>query len=184
MQTQQSLLLNGLDRHKAHVLPTDRFANRFRVARIIFIRLHVRFHDLCGDELHSVAEFAELARPEMRAAAGLHPDQARPQLGEEIHHLRTLQGLAQHRLTLLADPVDLKDILCQIKPNRRNVHRGRSCRFEWLRNTSTLAHLMPCRAGASMPLLIPVSEKPEPPLSSQTLSCHPVDWPASDRTWL
>src|SRR5438876_11459684 len=77
------------------------------------------------------------------------------------------QGLAQHRLTLLADPVDLKDILCQIKPNRRNVHRCRSCRFEWLRNTSTLAPLMPCRAGASMPLLIPSgnpSQEAEPPL--------------------
>src|ERR1039458_2481783 len=59
-----------------------------------------------------------------------------------------------------------KNILCQIEPNLRNVHRGRSCWFKWSLDTSTLAHLMPRQAGASMPLLIPVSEKPAPPLWS------------------
>jgi hypothetical protein len=60
-----------------------------------------------------------------------HPDQAAPQLSEETHHFRTPLGLAQHSVAVVTEPVDLKDLLCQIKPKRRNAHRGRSCRFEW-----------------------------------------------------
>jgi hypothetical protein len=59
---------------------------------------------------------------------------------------------AQCNFASRIDPMHLKNSLCQIDPNLRNVHRGRSCWFEWLLDTSTLAQLMPLKAGASMPL--------------------------------
>jgi hypothetical protein len=46
----------------------------------------------------------------------------------------------------------LKHVFCQINADSRNVPHGSSCRFKWLLDTSTLAQLMPCRAGAPMPL--------------------------------
>jgi hypothetical protein len=48
--------------------------------------------------------------------------------------------------------LNLENQLCQIDPDLRNVHPGRSCFRWWLLDTSTLAQLMPCKVGASMPL--------------------------------
>jgi hypothetical protein len=58
--------------------------------------------------------------------------------------------------------VDLKNQLCQIDPNLRNVHRGRSCWIKWLLDTSTLAQLMPLKAGASMTLLLEAKMREHP----------------------
>jgi hypothetical protein len=43
-----------------------------------------------------VAKLANLAAPEVRAAAGFHCHQARPQLAEESQHLIPSQLLAQN----------------------------------------------------------------------------------------
>jgi len=40
-----------------------------------------------------------------------------------------------------------------VDTDSRNVHPGRSRWFKWLLDTSTLAQLMPLKAGASIPLL-------------------------------
>src|SRR5216684_500034 len=96
----------------------------------------------------------------MRTAACLHPNQARRQLGKELRHLRTLQLLTQFRVAFLIDAVNLEDQLCQIDPNPRNVHRGRSCLFKWLLDTSTLAQMMPLKVGASIPLQVVSSARP------------------------
>src|SRR5258708_39474474 len=88
----------------------------------------------------------------MCAAARLHPNETRCQLSEKRNYLRTLQLLAQRHLASRIDAVYLEDEFCQIDPNLRNVHLGRSCWFKWLLDTSTLAQVMPLKAGASMPL--------------------------------
>jgi hypothetical protein len=89
----------------------------------------------------------------MRAPAGLHPNEARRELSEKGNYLRTLQLFAQCDFASCIDPMHLKKHLCQIDPNRRNVHRGRSCWFKWLLDTSTLAQMMPLKVGASIPLV-------------------------------
>lgn len=43
----------------------------------------------------------EFACPEVRARARFHPDQTHRQVRKELHHLRTLQCLAQQRLASL-----------------------------------------------------------------------------------
>jgi hypothetical protein len=48
--------------------------------------------------------------------------------------------------------VDLEHVLCQIKANCRNLHSGRSFRFEWLM-TLPLWHIDAVWVGASIPLL-------------------------------
>ena len=44
----------------------------------------------------------------MRAATGLHADQAGLEIGEEAHHVLALDLLAQHHLPMRVDPVHLK----------------------------------------------------------------------------
>ncbi len=46
MHRQNSLLLYRLDRHKAHVGPSNGFTDRFCVSYIVFVRLHVGLHKL------------------------------------------------------------------------------------------------------------------------------------------
>ena len=58
----------------------------------------------------------------MGAAARFHADQTRFQVGEITQHLGTLQLLAYSDLAALIYPVDLKNILCQINANCRNLH--------------------------------------------------------------
>src|ERR1019366_8807342 len=152
VQPQQCLLFGVLDRNKPHVRSADRLANGLGIRRIMFIGLHVRLDKLRRNELHRMPKRREPAGPEMRTATGLHSNQAGRQLGEKCYDLRALQLLAHPNLASRIDPVHLENSLCQIKPNLRSLHRGRSCWFKWSLNTSTLAHLMPRQAGASMPL--------------------------------
>jgi hypothetical protein len=46
-------------------------------------------------------------------------------LREELKDLRARQPLPQHRAFVRVDAVDLKDVLCQIEPDHRNLHGGR-----------------------------------------------------------
>jgi hypothetical protein len=101
----------------------------FGIRGVIFIAVNVRLNELRRDEFHHMSKLCELARPEMRTAASLHPNQARRQLIEKRIHLRAFQLFAQCNF---ASRIDW---------------------FEWLLDTSTLAQLMPLKAGASMPLL-------------------------------
>src|ERR1022692_1360055 len=154
VQPEQRLLFSVLDRHKSHVRPTDGLAYRLGIRCVILVALDERLYELWRYQLNCVPKCSELAGPKMRTTAGLHPNQARRQLREKANHLRALQLLAQRTLAALVDAVHLKNILCQIEPNLRNVHRGRSCWFKWLLDTSTLAQLMPLKVGASMPLTV------------------------------
>ncbi len=56
MQREKRLLLGGLDRHEPHGRTSDRFADRFRIARIVLVGLHVGAHDLRGHEFDRMAQ--------------------------------------------------------------------------------------------------------------------------------
>ena len=124
MQHENRLLVGALDRHKAHVRPRNGLANRLRIPRIVLVALHVRPYELRRHQLGRVPQFAQFARPKMRAAASFHPHQTRLQLGKEAHHLCTLQHLAQYRLAPIIHSVHLKQVLCQIKTNCCNIAHG------------------------------------------------------------
>ena len=158
MQRQHGLLLGVLDRHEAHVRPAHRLTDGFGIGHVVLVRLDIGLDELRGHQLHGVPERLQLPRPVMRAAARFHADQARRQVGEERHYLGALQLLLQHRLASLIDPMHLDHVLCQIDPNRRNLHLGR---LSWLVEHSHI-HLgtsMPLREGATIPL--PAHHQPD-----------------------
>ena len=134
------MLLDILDRHKAHVGSSYRFADRLGVGRIVLVGLDVGFDELRCHQVDGVTKTCQLARPVVGTAAGFHADQASWQVHEERGHLVAPYLLLDDWLAKLVDPVQLKHVLCQIDANCRNLHVGRSCLFKWLVNTSTLAH--------------------------------------------
>src|SRR5277367_56516 len=72
-----------------------------------------------------MAPLAQLPRPEMRSAAGLHPDHGSWQLGKKCQHLTATQLPAQHRPLGGIDPVQLKKMLRRIHSNADNLVHGR-----------------------------------------------------------
>jgi hypothetical protein len=87
----------------------------------------------------------------MSATTGFHADQATLEIGEERQHLIALQLLLEHRLSPLINTMNLKNLLCQIDTNCRNLHFGRSSRSVGYcyRHFGTL---MPFLGGATIPL--------------------------------
>ncbi len=87
VQCQHRLLLNILDRHKAHVRSTNSLADGLGVGCIILVGLDVGLNELGCHQAYGVAHCLKLACPVMRAAAGLHAEQTRRQVDEECRHL-------------------------------------------------------------------------------------------------
>jgi len=56
MHGEDSLLLNVLDRVKAHIGPGHRFADGFGISDVIFVGFNIRLHKLQGHQLNRVAE--------------------------------------------------------------------------------------------------------------------------------
>ena len=56
MHHQHRLLLIAFDRHEAHVRPAHRFADRFRIVRIVLAALAVRIDELRGHQPDAVPE--------------------------------------------------------------------------------------------------------------------------------
>ena len=81
----------------------------------------------------------------MGTPTGLHPYQTRRQAGKKRAYLRTLQLPLHNRMAPLIDAVHLKYVFCQVEPNSRNLHNGRSYFRSVDANSSTLAHR--CRLG-------------------------------------
>jgi hypothetical protein len=86
----------------------------------------VRLHVGGRDETDLVAQLADLAAPQMSAAAGFHGDNARGQIAEERQHLIPPQLLAQDCPTRPVSPMQLKHILRQVEPDRDNLRHDRS----------------------------------------------------------
>jgi hypothetical protein len=75
-------------------------------------------------------QLRELAGPEVRAATRFHPDHPPRQVHEEAQDLRAFEPLPQPRRATLIHAVNLKHMFCQINPDSRNVHLGRSYLFK------------------------------------------------------
>src|SRR5450631_3351946 len=84
----------------------------------------------------------------MRCAAGLHPDHSWWQLGKEQNHFLASKPLAQHRLFIRINPMQLKNMLRRIHANSDNLLHGRLPRLRPL--TSSFWHIR-CRRGPSTP---------------------------------
>jgi hypothetical protein len=106
---QGRLLDLGLDRHEAHARPwharlapsADHRGRRgaaratgLRVGGVVLVGLDVGFDTLRRHKPSVMAERSQFTRPAMRAAAGLEPDHAARQVGEEGQHLGARQPLA------------------------------------------------------------------------------------------
>jgi hypothetical protein len=71
-----------------------------------------------------VANRLQFPRPVVRRGTRLQSDQAARQCREKRHHLAAPQLLAQNHCTVRIDPVNLKNMLRQIQPDRRNLAHG------------------------------------------------------------
>src|SRR5580692_10438247 len=76
-------LRGRLDRHEAHVWSTDRLADGFSVIPIVLIGLHIGRDELWTDQSDVVTKVGKRLRPKVGAVRGLHPDEARRQVGEK-----------------------------------------------------------------------------------------------------
>jgi len=61
----------------------------------------------------------------VRRGARLHSDQNRRELREKANHLRPAQFTPKDHFSFGIDHMNLENMLCEINPNRRNLHGGR-----------------------------------------------------------
>jgi hypothetical protein len=100
--------------------------------RVVLVALHVRLDELRSHQANGVAQDLQLARPVVRARTGLHTDQTGRKVGKKRSDLVAPQLLAKHDLAVRVHAVHLEHVLGQIEADCRNLHGGRSFRFEWL----------------------------------------------------
>ena len=128
VQAQHALLLAGLDRHEAHARPRRRLADRRRVVGVVLAAL--AFHAVRRDEVRRnqpriQPQRAQLARPVVRARAGLHRHQAaRGQLRAPGEELLALERACHHAPARCIHRVDLDHLLGQVNAY---PHDRRSC---------------------------------------------------------
>ena len=126
VQAEDSLLVDILDRHEAHVGPGDGFADGGGIGCIVLAALAahpVRRHELGRHQLDGVAEAAELSRPMVGTGAGFHADQAGRQLGDHFQQLPANHlGLDKYRLAALVNAMQSEYILGEIDADCNNTH--------------------------------------------------------------
>src|SRR5215475_11794684 len=124
MKHQTTLLLERLDRHKPHVGPRDRFANRLRVGRVILLSLDIRLHVGRRYKAHDMSNRLKLARPVMRRCASFDANEARWELREKLQDVPTLQLTADDHLPSRFNSMHLENRLRDVETNRCNrLHR-------------------------------------------------------------
>lgn len=69
-----------------------------------------------------MAQLTQLARPMMRRTASLHTNDTTRQSLEKLQQLCSLDCLVENYAAVLGNPVNLKDVLGQIKANCFNSH--------------------------------------------------------------
>src|SRR5712664_1563441 len=120
MKHQTALLLGRLGRHKSHVWPGDRFANRFRISRIVLLSFDIGLHVGGRHQAHGVAQRLKFTRPIMRRRTGLDTNEARRQLLKERQHIPPLQLTANNNIAIRTNAMDLKNRLRDIETDSRN----------------------------------------------------------------
>src|SRR4029453_8369138 len=134
------LLLGRLDWDKAHRRPQDCFADRLRIGCVVLAALHIGFHIRWRHQLHLMPERYEFPSPIMRARAGLNPDRAGRELGEELQYCTAPQLLPYDDTAQFIYPMHLEDMLRQIQTDRANLTHGRLLSF-WRLLTTTFWHI-------------------------------------------
>jgi hypothetical protein len=115
-------LLGRLDGHEAHARSADRLADRLRIIPIVLVGFHVGCDELRADQSDVVTEFRKRLGPKVCAVRCLHADEARRQVCEKRWHGMTAKRLAQHRLSMSVDAVNLEDIFRQVQTNASDLH--------------------------------------------------------------
>src|SRR5271154_1097949 len=148
MTHQLGLVLDRSDRHEAHARTPDSFANPPRVGRVVLVAPHIRLHISGRDQLHAMAEFDQFARPVMRGAASLDPDQASRKRAKKRKQVAALDRLGDDDPALRVYGVNLEHVLGQIQPDacdRRQIadrltHGRLPFRWRFVSTTTILAH--------------------------------------------
>src|SRR5579864_7666123 len=124
VQYENRLVLNAFDRHKAHVRPAHRFADRLRVNRVALAALDVGLDIGWRNEPNDMVQFCEFASPVVRTRASLKTDDAPArQRREKLQHLGAPQTFAKYDTTRAIFRVYLKHVLRNIQTNRGNFHQ-------------------------------------------------------------
>jgi hypothetical protein len=121
IQDARRLLRQRLDRSGANCRSRHCFADR---RGVVLLTRDIGLHIRSGDHSGVMAKSANLACPVMRRGACLQSDNTRRQLGEEAEHLLAAKLLLKDRTALCIRPMNLKNSLGQIKPNRRYFVHG------------------------------------------------------------
>jgi len=129
MQRQHVLLRLALNRNEPHRWPSYRFADRFGVARIILVRLHVWPHEARTHQPDLVTALGNLASPIVCTAARLHRYQARLKLRHKRQQLPASELALHDRPALPIHTVNVKQILCQVDSQCPNFHLRTLPRF-------------------------------------------------------
>ena len=108
MQRQDRLLFLALDRNRLGAWLLHCGPDRPRVVRIVLVAAHERPDHLRRQKTNLVTEVPNSACPMLRAAARLHRDQARREVGEVLQELRSCQLQVDDLTRLHIDPMQLK----------------------------------------------------------------------------
>jgi len=126
VQAEDGLLVDVLDRDKAHVGPGDGFTDGGCIGGVIlaaFAAHSVGRHELGGHQFDGVAEAAELSCPVVCAGAGFHADQAGRQVGDHFQQLTASHfGFDKYCFAILVNAMQSKYILGEINAYGDNIH--------------------------------------------------------------
>jgi hypothetical protein len=143
------LLLRAFHRDEAHRRTRRCLGDGFGVRHVVLLPLHKRLHVNRRDQTNLVALGLNVARPTVRAGAGLHRHQA-PRLGRQKgQKLNPGNLLAKSHRSISARSVDLKHMLRQVDPVMVAFFIGRP--LVAVHDTLYLGTAMP--SGASTPSL-------------------------------
>lgn len=97
----------------------------FGISRVGLAPLHIRFDVGGRHQPHRMPESRNLARPEMRRATGLYPDQARRHALKELQNLASPQLPTDQDLSIRGNSMDLENILRLVQIDRHHLSHGR-----------------------------------------------------------
>ena len=129
---QNRLLAGAFRRRKAHRRTRHRLTDRCRIRRVVLVGLDQGTERTEAGSAGPHGPALPFTRPSSaQSGAGVHADKTGRQSGEERPHLPAAQLPPQYRAPLTISTVNLEHRLCRIKPDRRNIHRGRSLCLEF-----------------------------------------------------
>jgi hypothetical protein len=114
MQRLQVELIGGLGGDEFHGWPLHCLGNRFGIAEVVLLAFAVGAHVFRRHQSGVVAKRLKLATEVMRTDTGLHPNQARRQVGEPPFHLAARPLLPQFDRATLIVADDVERVLADI----------------------------------------------------------------------